>query len=393
MIFFKKVRGTVMNQGRKTTRGIILLVTTIGSLLLSQSGLAAGTDAGVTISNQAQVDYEVATIAQQPILSDPAGNSTPGLASGANSTDFVVDNRIDFTIVEFGTAGATPVNPGQGDAITTFQLTNTGNATQDYALTAGNLATSTVVNSNTDSADMSNIRVYADTDGSGDYTPGVDEIFVDELAEDASILVFVVADTGTSLVDTDVANVFVAATTHDAGAVGLGVLTADDSGSGDSAGIDVVFADDGAGSVGDGIEVAQDGYIVSSAGLIITKISEVIEDPFNGTTDPKAIPGATVEYTITVQNTGAVDAEAVRITDVLNANLTLLLAQYSGEDVQIDVGAGTSITTCTLDSADADGDGCGTSGSTLTIDPTAGLTVGITATTNPAVIKFQATIN
>jgi uncharacterized repeat protein (TIGR01451 family) len=154
-----------------------------------------------------------------------------------------------------------------------------------------------------------------------------------------------------------------------------------------------VFADDGAGSVGDGIEVAQDGYIVSSAGLIITKISEVIEDPFNGTTDPKAIPGATVEYTITVQNTGAVDAEAVRITDVLNANLTLLLAQYSGEDVQIDVGAGTSITTCTLDSADADGDGCGTSGSTLTIDPTAGLTVGITATTNPAVIKFQATIN
>jgi uncharacterized repeat protein (TIGR01451 family) len=393
MIFFKKVRGTVMNQGRKTTRGIILLVTTIGSLLLSQNGLAAGTDAGVTISNQAQVDYEVATIAQQPILSDPAGNSTPGLASGANSTDFVVDNRIDFTIVEFGTAGATPVNPGQGDAITTFQLTNTGNATQDYALTAGNLATSTVVNSNTDSADMSNIRVYADTDGSGDYTPGVDEIFVDELAEDASILVFVVADTGTSLVDTDVANVFVAATTHDAGAVGLGVLTADDSGSGDSAGIDVVFADDGAGSVGDGIEVAQDGYIVSSAGLIITKISEVIEDPFNGTTDPKAIPGATVEYTITVQNTGAVDAEAVRITDVLNANLTLLLAQYSGEDVQIDVGAGTSITTCTLDSADADGDGCGTSGSTLTIDPTAGLTVGITATTNPAVIKFQATIN
>lgn len=382
-----------MNQGRKTTRGIILLVTTIGSLLLSQNGLAAGTDAGVTISNQAQVDYEVATIAQQPILSDPAGNSTPGLASGANSTDFVVDNRIDFTIVEFGTAGATPVNPGQGDAITTFQLTNTGNATQDYALTAGNLATSTVVNSNTDSADMSNIRVYADTDGSGDYTPGVDEIFVDELAEDASILVFVVADTGTSLVDTDVANVFVAATTHDAGAVGLGVLTADDSGSGDSAGIDVVFADDGAGSVGDGIEVAQDGYIVSSAGLIITKISEVIEDPFNGTTDPKAIPGATVEYTITVQNTGAVDAEAVRITDVLNANLTLLLAQYSGEDVQIDVGAGTSITTCTLDSADADGDGCGTSGSTLTIDPTAGLTVGITATTNPAVIKFQATIN
>lgn len=382
-----------MNQGRKTTRGIILLVTTIGSLLLSQNGLAAGTDAGVTISNQAQVDYEVATIAQQPILSDPAGNSTPGLASGANTTDFVVDNRIDFTIVEFGTAGATPVNPGRGNAITTFQLTNTGNATQDYALTAGNLVTSTVVNGNIDSADMSNIRVYADTDGSGDYTPGVDDIFVDELAEDASVLVFVVADTGTSLVDTDVANVFVAATTHDAGAAGLGALTADDAGSGDTAGVDVVFADDGAGAVGDGIEVAQDGYIVSSAGLIITKISEVVEDPFNGTTDPKAIPGATVEYTITVQNTGAVDAEAVRITDVLNANLTLLLAQYSGEDVQIDVGAGTSITTCTLDAADADNDGCGTSGASLTIDLTAGLTVGTTATTNPAVIKFQATIN
>lgn len=375
---------------------ILVLATAAGALLLSQQALAVGTDAGVTVSNQAQVDYEVATIAQEPILSDPAGNSTPGLGSGANTTDFVVDNRVDFTLVEFGLIGATQVNPGQANPVTTFQLTNTGNATQDYSLTAVNLAAGATVNGNTDTDDMSNLRVFADTNGSGDFNAG-DLTFVDELAEDASILVFIVADAPTSLVNGDVANVEMTATTHDSGTVGtLDPLTTDDAGIPDSAAtVEVVFADDGAGVVGDGIQTAQDGYIVSSAALTITKTSEVISDPFNLGVNPKAIPGATIEYSITVLNTGAVDAEQVQVADVLDANLTLLLGQYggAGQDVQIDVGSGTTVTTCSFDAADGDGDGCGTAGATLTIDPVGGLTVGTVATDNPAIIKYQATIN
>ena len=363
-------------------------------LLCSHQALAAGTAAGVTISNQARVDYEVATVPQEFILSDPNGNSVSGGASGAQTTDFLVDNRVDFTLVETGLIGATPVNPGQADAVTTFLLTNTGNETQDYDLAAANLPNGTDVNGNIDTDDMSNLRTFADTNGSGDFNAG-DLAFVDELAADASILVFIVADASTSLADGDVGNVELTATTHDSGTVGtLDPLTTDDAGIPDSATtVEVVFADDGAGSVGDGLETARDGYIVSSAALTITKTSQVISDPFNLGVNPKAIPGATVEYTITVQNNGAVDADQVSITDVLDANLTLLLGQYAGQDVEIDLGGGTSVTTCTLDAADGDGDGCGTAGATLTIDPTGGLTVGTLATNNPAVIRFQVTIN
>lgn len=125
--------------------------------------------------------------------------------------------------------------------------------------------------------------------------------------------------------------------------------------------------------------------------LVVVKTAQTLEDPFNGTTNPKAIPGALVEYTITVQNNGTAAAEQVRITDVISTGLDLVLGAYAGEDVEIDVGSGTSVTTCTLDDTDLDGDGCGAVGATLTIDPV--LTVGTGGATNPAVIKFRATIN
>ncbi|MCZ6618562.1 MAG: hypothetical protein O7E57_10545 [Gammaproteobacteria bacterium] len=383
-----------MIEVKRGARQFVWVITTAVTLLFAQHTLAAGTLAGVTVANQAQVDYEVAAVAQELILSDPLGNSIPGAGSGADTTDFLVDNRVDFTIVEFGLIGATSVFPGQDDAVTTFQLTNTGNETQDYALAAANLGIGVIVNGNTDTVDMGGVEVYSDTDGSLDFSVA-DLTFVDELDPDLSILIFIVADAGLALLDLDVANVELTATTHDSGTIGtLDALTTDDSAIPDSTTtVEVVFADDGLGAVGDGIETQRDGYIVSSAALTITKTSAVLSDPFNLAVNPKAIPGAVVEYTITVQNNGAVDADQVAITDVLDASLTILLGQYAGEDVEIDLGGGTTVTTCTLDAADADGDGCGIAGATLTIDPVGGLTVGILATNNPGVIKFQATIN
>ena len=96
--------------------------------------------------------------------------------------------------------------------------------------------------------------------------------------------------------------------------------------------------------------------------------------------------------TITPSTTGET-REAIE--DTLNANLTLALGEYggAGDDVQIDIGGGTTVTTCSLDANDVDADGCGTAGSTITIAPTAGLTVGTIATENPAVISFRVTIN
>ncbi len=52
----------------------------------------------------------------------------------------------------------------------------------------------------------------------------------------------------------------------------------------------------------------------------ITKTSIVTSDPVNGSTHPKRIPGATVRYCFTVDNTGAGDAENTTISDSLTGS-------------------------------------------------------------------------
>ncbi len=61
----------------------------------------------------------------------------------------------------------------------------------------------------------------------------------------------------------------------------------------------------------------------SVAILEIEKDSTVISDPVNGTTNPKLIPGAIVEYSITVRNVGAgqVDASSIVLVDVMPAEM------------------------------------------------------------------------
>ena len=361
---------------------------TLAAMTAAQQSMAVGTASGTVVSNRATVTYDVAGVTQQPIESAPGGNSTPGSGSGADTT-FVVDNRVDLTLVESNTA-ATPVNPGQSDAVTVFTLTNTGNTAQGYGFTPTNLAsTDPAVHSNVDTdLNVNNLRVFVDANGNGTYEPGTDTAtVVSSLAADAATTVFIVVDVPIGAANLDVANVRLQAVTFDDGTTNPTGETAGP----DTAGVDVVFADAG----NDGLEEADDGYLVSSADLLISKSSVVLNDPFNGTTDPKAIPGAEVEYTITLNNAGSVDAETVLVTDILDANLALLAAQYNGgaDDVQIEIGSGPALSYCTADSGDSDGDGCGLTGSTLEVAPSGGFTVGTTAATNPVRVLFRATIN
>lgn len=71
------------------------------------------------------------------------------------------------------------------------------------------------------------------------------------------------------------------------------------------------------------------------AQLSVTKVSSVIADPVNGTTNPKAIPGATVEYLITVTNTGtdAADTDSVEVWDDGPADAKMCLISRAGGPV------------------------------------------------------------
>ncbi len=68
------------------------------------------------------------------------------------------------------------------------------------------------------------------------------------------------------------------------------------------------------------------------APLTLVKSSQVFSDPFNGTTSPKAIPGALVSYTIVAANPGpaAVDSNTVFIVDAVPANTDLFVGNLGG---------------------------------------------------------------
>ncbi len=71
---------------------------------------------------------------------------------------------------------------------------------------------------------------------------------------------------------------------------------------------------------------------VALPNLTVVKASTVYSDPFNGTTNPKRIPGSLVNYTVTVSNTGGgpVDNNTVIIVDPIPANTDLFVNDLGG---------------------------------------------------------------
>lgn len=64
--------------------------------------------------------------------------------------------------------------------------------------------------------------------------------------------------------------------------------------------------------------------------LTVSKVSSVYSDPFNGTSNPFAIPGSIVEYTILVgnPNTAAIDADTVIVKDDAPVNAKMCLVGF-----------------------------------------------------------------
>lgn len=99
--------------------------------------------------------------------------------------------------------------------------------------------------------------------------------------------------------------------------------------------------------------------IGTKATLQITKVSSIISDPINGTTNPRAIPGAVIQYLITVTNigTGPVDAGTVIITDPLPTTVSMYV---SGTPVTFTDGSpssGLALTTANVTYSQAVGGG------------------------------------
>ena len=390
-----------------------------GASVLSASTVFAA--AGDSITNTATLGYTVSGVPQTDVPS--------------NTVEFWEDRKINFVVAEVGGA-TTSVVPGGNAQVQTFTVTNLGNDTQDFLLTALNRTTApvtvdphSVVN---DSFDATGVLVYVDSNATGvpagDVYDGPDvALFIDNLAPGDIRTVYIVSDIPIGATNNEVAVMSLVAQVADGAGTGIAAdaIMGDDNshvspaglfsnGAQDTTGqvvaaatnvngaltVETVFADaagdiDSAGLVGgaasNGQHADSDSYTIAAAVLAVNKTVVPFWDPINGNTSPKSIPGAYVQYTITISNAGPAAGVLTTLSDTLSASLdldpNLILAgattpvptanvdAESGADgnaIRIDTsaagaGAGTArpsagVTYCTGDVGDADTDGCSYAG-------------------------------
>ncbi|MGH6652467.1 MAG: proprotein convertase P-domain-containing protein [Sphingopyxis sp.] len=119
--------------------------------------------------------------------------------------------------------------------------------------------------------------------------------------------------------------------------------------------------------------------------LAFAKTSSIVSDPVNGTTNPKAIPGAVMRYCLLVTNMGSATATGIAITDAIPATMTYTPASLrSGTScagattVEDDNAAG-------ADESDPFGAafaGTTVSATTATLAPTGAMAIAFTTTVN-----------
>ncbi len=349
----------------KSVVSLLGATSALALLAAASPALAEGTQSGATITNTVTVNYNVGGVAQT--------------ARTASDT-FTVDRKVNLTIAEVGTT-TTQVSPGQTAAITRFTVTNTSNDRLDIGLAVAQQTGGAGAHSNTDNFDVTNVRIYRDNNNDGLLDAGDTLVtYLDEVAADASVQLIVVSDIPNNRATGDVAAVTLTGTARAGGTSGTqGAVLAQSTGA-NTAGVDTVFAD-GAGATDaarDGQFSAKDDYTVLAAAITANKTSTVISDPQNGTSNPKAIPGAIVQYCIAVTNApGGGSATNIVVTDPVPSDLA-----FVGGSIRLN-GTVNGSGVC-----QADGSAGGSfAGNTVTA-PLSDIAAGQTRT-----VVFQATVN
>ncbi len=341
---------------------------------------AAGTAAGTNVQNTFTLEYTVGTTPQPVIDTSDTCVAGPTTDCSGTPTDFTVDRLIDLTIT--APAAPTTVVPGSTDQELVFLLTNEGNDVQDYVLS--------LVSATDDDFDTTglNITYYFDDGvpgfGPGDiagtaytYTPGsgvnTETISptgsIDPSATSPQVWVVIDSDVPGAIDDLDEADVTLIADTANDGTTGAtAVLAVADTGGNTLTGAaENVLADidsDGAGTndgANDGQYAATGTYVVANPDLDAVKEVEVFaqDDTDCGdfaataTAGALAIPGACVEYVITVTNNGAnagSNVTDIDFSDTLPADLEFVAAQVTTFDAaDLSVPAGPYPLDCAAD--------------------------------------------
>lgn len=364
-----------MNRYRRY--GIALLA---GVLLFAgwAGNAMAWTDACTTISNRASLTYSVGGVPETtPVLSDDPN------VGGTQATEFKVATRVDLTVAW---ENAVPWTATGQNNVMTFSITNTGNDLQRYSLRLWAAASGYDYDGGgtyVDNFDMSdtNIRVYTYTDNN--FANGGTTLVNATAPDDGThlgytgnvagnngvIYVHVVADVPPGQSNGDNAIYALQAVTSQAfgviparnGADGNeGTETDETANTTNGCGSAVVLADTtastgtgpggaGPGGVTDGTEdgdaFAVGVYTVDTAAITMTKSYQVIWDPINGNAPAaRAIPGARVEYTMTITNNSTTQGA----TDLSLIDQIPLNTDFYGGSISMPVGAAADYSTTAL---------------------------------------------
>ncbi len=320
-----------------------LTVLSTGTAFAQNNFTAAETD----VENTFTLNYNVGTVAQPEICtSDDIGCSdTP--------TVFAVDRLVNVTVA--ASSPTTTVAPTQTDAILTYTVVNNGNDTHAYFLETEVVGTNGAplladnFDSVTPTSGQAVIQVSTDGITFTDYDPANPPV----LAPDAVLTVRVLQDIPSGVTDEQRAEIILiadtrdetapfAATVNDAGGINDPLVTenvlADLDGPADNASDDLE----------DGAHSALSAYLVAAAEISAVKtVHAVPDDHCTGGSDLAAsgpgayipptaddtlyfIPGACIEYRITVSNDGTEAGVAIELEDYIQNDMQFVDAKMYG---------------------------------------------------------------
>ena len=318
------------------------------ALLLGAPAIAfaAGTPAGANIQNTAQVSYTV------------GGVST---TATSNTTSVLVAEILDVVVTI--ASPTTSTAPGAVQQELVFTVTNTGNGTETFNLSA---LSAGVVGDDFDPI-LSTPAIYFDSDASGDlsgpdvaYVPGTNDPV---LAADATARILVV-------------NNIPAGATN--GQRGRSELTARASTGADAPGTPFDNAGDGGLDAVVGATGAQatlfGEYLIAALQISAVK-SQTIVDQFGGA---RALPGARINYQIVVTAFGSGTATAALFTDLIPTSTTYVAGSLELNNATL------------TDAADL-----GDAGEFVTTPaPQVRINLGdLTSASGPQTVEFAVTIN
>lgn len=282
------------------------LLGSASAIVLASPALAAGVPAGTLIENTASATYST---------------GGPSQTIDSNTVTFQVAELLDVAVASQD-AGALPV---ASSSVLTFSVTNSGNGTEPFVLTADPAIAGNDFDVTIDS-------LAIDTNGNGVYDAGIDTLLANggtsaNLDPDQSITVFVLFSSPSGITDGDTSQVRLLAEAE----TGTGTPGTTFAGAGDS-GVDAVVGSTGA----DDDDL---GSLIASVATVSLVKSAAIVDPFGG---DQPVPGAIVTFTITATVAGTGSVSDLLVTDVIPASTS-----YATGTLELDSAALT-------DAADAD---------------------------------------